>query len=122
VQYRGEIMPVVELSSLLLERRVAPRVNTTSADRNIIQVVVFAHNGGHIGLIVDQILDIVDDTLANPRPPGRPNILGTVVIAGRVTELLDVDAVLRRAQPGAPWTEDLTAAAAAATRGLSHGA
>jgi len=121
VQYRGEIMPVVELSSLLIERRVAPRVNTMSADRGIIQVVVFAHNGGHVGLIVDQILDIVDDTLANPRPPGRPSVLGTVVIGGRVTELLDVEAVLRRAQPRVVWTEDLTAAAHAARRELPHG-
>jgi two-component system chemotaxis sensor kinase CheA len=124
VQYRGEIMPVVELSSLLIERRVAPRVNTTSLERGIIQVVVFSHNGGHVGLIVDQILDIVEDTLANPRPPGRPSILGTVVIAGRVTELLDVEAVLRRAQSTAGWpdTIDLTAAASAAQNGLAHGA
>jgi two-component system chemotaxis sensor kinase CheA len=124
VQYRGEIMPVIELSSLLVERRVAPRVNTTSLERGVIQVVVFAHNGGHVGLIVDQILDIVDEALTNPRPPGRPSVLGTVVIAGRVTELLDVEAVLRRAQPVAGWTEtaDLTAAASAAQNGLGHGA
>jgi two-component system chemotaxis sensor kinase CheA len=124
VQYRGEIMPVVELTSLLIERRVAPRVNTSSLERGIIQVVVFAHNGGHVGLIVDQILDIVEDTLASPRPPGRPSILGTVVIAGRVTELLDVEAVLRRAMPAGAWadTADLTAIANAAQKELSHGA
>jgi hypothetical protein len=32
-------------------------------------------------------------------------VLGSVVLAGRVTELLDVDAALRRAQPGVAWAE-----------------
>jgi len=110
VQYRGEIMPVLELASLVPERRTVPRAGA-SEDAGPVQVVVFSHNGAHIGLIVEQILDIIDDTLANPRPPGRPGVLGAVVIAGRVTELLDVEAVLRRAQPGAAWAEASTAAA-----------
>jgi two-component system chemotaxis sensor kinase CheA len=76
----------------------------------MIQMVVFSHNGAHVGLIVDQILDIVEDSLANPRPPGRPGVLGSVVIAGRVTELLDVEALLRRAQPGAAWATASSAA------------
>jgi two-component system chemotaxis sensor kinase CheA len=111
VQYRGEIMPVVDLNAMLVERRVAPRANAAAAASNMIQVVVFSHQGAHVGLIVDQILDIVENSLANPRPPGRPGVLGTVVIAGKVTELLDVEAVLRRAQPAAAWNEPLQLAA-----------
>jgi len=123
VQYRGEIMPVVDLNAMLVERRVAPRVNHVAAASNIIQVVVFAHAGAHVGLIVDQILDIVEDSLANPRPPGRPAVLGTVVIAGRVTELLDVEAVLRRAQPTAAWNDPLQlTAGAAGSEENAHGA
>ncbi|HEX3757397.1 MAG TPA: chemotaxis protein CheA [Kofleriaceae bacterium] len=129
VQYRGEIMPVVELASLVPERRTAPRAAATPAtpapdDTGPVQVVVFSHDGAHIGLVVEQILDIVEDSLANPRPPGRPGVLGAVVIAGRVTELLDVEAVLRRAQPGAAWAEASAAAAAdeLATREAGHGA
>jgi two-component system chemotaxis sensor kinase CheA len=123
VQYRGEIMPVVELSSLVLERRAVARTAAPS-DGSLVQVVVFSHGGAHIGLIVEQILDIVDDRLANPRPPGRPGVLGSVVIAGRVTELLDVEAVLRRAQPGAAWAEASAASAAAelASEEAGHGA
>jgi two-component system chemotaxis sensor kinase CheA len=107
VQYRGEIMPVLELSSLLIERRTILRV-PPAPPGDLVQVVVFKHNGVHVGLIVEQILDIVDDSLANPRPPGRPGVLGSVVIAGRVTELLDVEAVLRRAEPGAAWAAAVT--------------
>ena len=101
VQYRGEIMPVVELAALLVERRPAPR----PAWPEMVQVVVFAHADRHVGLIVEEILDIVGDSLASPRAPGRPGVLGSVVIAGRVTELLDVEAVLRRAHPGAAWAQ-----------------
>jgi two-component system chemotaxis sensor kinase CheA len=120
VQYRGEIMPVIDLNAMLVERRATPRVNQIAADSPLIQVVVFSHHGAHVGLIVDQILDIVEDSLANPRPPGRPGVLGTVVIAGRVTELLDVEAVLRRAQPAAAWNDapQLTAG----SEELAHGA
>jgi len=105
VQYRGEIMPVLELSALLVERRPALHTTPAAAWPETVQVVVFSHNGLHVGLIVEQILDIVEDSLSNPRPPGRPGVLASVVIAGRVTELLDVEAVLRRAQPGAAWNE-----------------
>jgi two-component system chemotaxis sensor kinase CheA len=103
-QYRGEIMPVLELGGLLLERRPVYR-GTGPEWPEVVQVVVFADNGVHVGLIVEQILDIVEDSLENQRPPGRPGVLGSVVIASRVTELLDVEAVLRRAQPGAAWNE-----------------
>ncbi|HEY0990162.1 MAG TPA: chemotaxis protein CheA [Kofleriaceae bacterium] len=107
VQYRGEIMPVLELSHLVPERRVVKRTEPKLAG-DVVQMVVFSNDGAHVGLIVDQIIDIVEDSLANPRPPGRPGVLGSVVIAGRVTELLDVEGALRRAQPGAAWAARTT--------------
>jgi len=119
VQYRGEIMPIVEIASLVLERRAAPRHGPARGEDELIQVVVFSHAGAHVGLIVEQILDIVDDRLANARPPGRPGVLGSVVIAGRVTELLDIEAVLRRAQPGAAWAE--AQASVLASEEIGHG-
>jgi two-component system chemotaxis sensor kinase CheA len=125
VQYRGEIVPVLELSALLSDRRLALRAGAgagagaSTAWPEMVQVVMFSHNGLHVGLIVDQILDIVEDSVVNPRPAGRPGVLGSVVIAGRVTELLDVEAVLRRAKPGAAWAEaaDVIISAEEVTRG-----
>jgi two-component system, chemotaxis family, sensor kinase CheA len=123
VQYRGEIMPVLELSSLVVERRTAPRraatATATAIATDIIQVIVFSHDGAHVGLIVDQIVDIIEQTLGEMRPPGRPGVLGSVVIAGRVTELLDVEAALQRAQPGAAWR---AAVAGAVSEEAGHGA
>ena len=102
VQYRGEIMPVLDLGSLL---GGGGWTGDPAAGPDLVQVVVFSHHGVHVGLIVDEIIDIVEDSLSNPRPTGRPGVLGSAVIAGRVTELLDVEAVLRHAQPVAGWTD-----------------
>jgi len=104
MQYRGEIMPVLELSMLVVERRTVLRSHTP-INADMLQLVVFSHDNAHVGLIVDQILDIVEEELVNRRPPGRPGVLGSVVLSGRVTELLDVEAALRRAQPGVAWAE-----------------
>jgi two-component system, chemotaxis family, sensor kinase CheA len=121
VQYRGEIMPVLELSSLVPERRVLKRTEP-KLPGDIIQMVVFSNDGAHVGLIVDQIVDIIEDSLANQRPPGRPGVLGSVVIAGRVTELLDVEAALRRARPGAAWAARTTGSIPNLTEEAGRGA
>jgi len=106
MQYRGEIMPVLDLRTVLVERRSPARIEQAEATlpekvSENIAVVVCVRAGGNVGVIVDQIVDIVDDALAQPRPPGRAGMIGSVVIQGRVTELLDVDAVLRCAGPNA---------------------
>jgi two-component system, chemotaxis family, sensor kinase CheA len=120
VQYRGEIMPVLDLAALLHERRAIARGPGEPGGDDLVQVVVFSHKGAHVGLIVDQILDIVEDSLANQRPPGRRGVLGSVVIAGRVTELLDVEAVLRKAEPILKWAESIEIPRLA--EGVAHGA
>ncbi|HET9626470.1 MAG TPA: chemotaxis protein CheA, partial [Kofleriaceae bacterium] len=105
VQYRGEIMPLLDLSQLLGEGPTTTQIGSAAAPGALLQVVVFAHRGVHIGLIVGDIVDIVDDALSQQRPPGRPGVLGSAVIAGRVTELLDVEAVLQHAQPLTGWPD-----------------
>ncbi|HEY0190497.1 MAG TPA: chemotaxis protein CheW, partial [Kofleriaceae bacterium] len=105
IQYRGEIMPLLDLSALLGEGPTAAQIGPAAQPGALIQVVVFAHRSVHIGLIVGDIIDIVDDALAHRRPPGRPGVLGSAVIAGRVTELLDVEAVLQHAQPLTGWPD-----------------
>lgn len=100
VQYRGDILPLVAIDGLVEERRTSRR-NPGSPDlfegREKIHVVVNSANGRSVGLVVNRILDIVQETLRVQTRATRPGVLGTAVIQGRVTELLDVESAFRLA-------------------------
>ena len=96
VQHRGAVLPLVDLARVLPERRLVPRTAAGAAERDRIQVIVHDGGTGPIGLVVERILDIVDDTVA-VHPGGRHGSLGTVVVHGRVTEVIDLPAVLATA-------------------------
>jgi two-component system chemotaxis sensor kinase CheA len=50
-----------------------------------------------VGLVVDEILDIVEELIEKRDIGCRAGVLGSAVIQGRVTELLDIQAVLAKA-------------------------
>lgn len=105
VQYRDEIMPLIDVSRTLRKQRrriksrsPSPRqadVSASISDRDMVQVVVYAGTGQRVGLVVDSIIDIVEETLVSRSPAHRSGVLFTAVIQGRVTEFLDVEAVIR---------------------------
>jgi two-component system, chemotaxis family, sensor kinase CheA len=96
VQYRGHILPLVRVSSLLQERRRKPRNPPNPAvESDKIQVVVYSDHERTVGLIVDRILDIVEEDLAKQQPASRDGIQGSAVIQGRVTEILDLEQLIR---------------------------
>jgi two-component system chemotaxis sensor kinase CheA len=66
---------------------------------------VYRNGGRSLGLVVDRILDIVEEEVILEAPAARPGVLGSAVIQGQVTEILDV--------PGAIEVIDPTTAAAA---------
>ncbi|MEM7337055.1 MAG: chemotaxis protein CheA [Actinomycetota bacterium] len=78
VQYRSEIMPLVDLASEL-------GYSSTYGmdDRERISVVVYRHNGRDVGLIIDQMIDIVDHHQT------EQTATGNLIIQGRVTEMVD---------------------------------
>lgn len=84
VQYGGQIMPLIHLGESLHSGKspVEPRDN--------LQVVVYSEKGRSVGLVVDQILDIVETTLQIQHSSRRTGVLGCAVIQNRVTDLLDV--------------------------------
>ncbi|MBP7147978.1 MAG: chemotaxis protein CheA [Acidobacteria bacterium] len=89
VRYRGGILPLVRLSEILPgSSPPAP------ADRERVQVIVHETAGTMIGLVVDRIVDVVEESLAATLAGGPPGIAGSAVIRGKVTELLDVPAAL----------------------------
>ncbi len=94
VQYRGDIMPVQRLSAVIPERRRTAREVEAEAEaegaRDRVPVVVFDVGGERFGLLVDRIHDVVEEDLAGMRPGTRRGVRGSMVLQGKVTELLDV--------------------------------
>jgi len=91
VQYRSQILPLVSLSKFF--------TGADAAAADLRQVVVFAENGRSVGLVVDQILDIVSEQVVVQRRSSRAGVLGSAVIQHRVTDLLDVHAIMRKTDP-----------------------
>jgi two-component system chemotaxis sensor kinase CheA len=100
VQYRGQILPLIELKRLLGEAHESPRQSSAP-----VPVVVYAQDGKSVGLVVDEILDIVDDDVLVTRNALRPGTLGAAVIQGRVTELLDAASLIQEEVPN--WVQEV---------------
>jgi two-component system chemotaxis sensor kinase CheA len=99
VQYRGEILPLIFLYSALdgNEQPEASKAEGEAGDGNQkIQVVVYSDHGRSAGLVVDRILDIVESDEVVQNKLARKGTLGMMITQGRVTELVDVEAVLAR--------------------------
>ncbi|WP_112664658.1 hybrid sensor histidine kinase/response regulator [Microvirga flavescens] len=79
VQYRGRLMPLVSADEALEIRR-----------EGIQALVVFSDGDLAMGLAVDEIVDIVDDTLAIELVADRSDLIGSAVIKGRATEIVNV--------------------------------
>ena len=86
IQYRGQIMPLVRLSQAL--------GYAGSADSELLQVVVYSANGRSVGLVVDEILDIAEQAADVQHIQQTETLKGAAVIQQRVTDLLDVPALL----------------------------
>jgi two-component system, chemotaxis family, sensor kinase CheA len=88
-QYRGELLPLVSLSSVA---GIGAGLPITDADDGVLDVVVWSGGIGQLGLVVDRIVDIVDDRL-QVVGDGRDGSV-VAVIDGLVTDVIDVAALL----------------------------
>jgi two-component system, chemotaxis family, sensor kinase CheA len=109
-QYRGQILPLIRLDEVMEERHNKLRApqGPTRLDSGPIQVLVLHHDGRSFGLIVERILDIVEDRADVRSAANRPAVLYSVVIGNRVTELLDIPAILRSADLSAARPSPMT--------------
>jgi two-component system chemotaxis sensor kinase CheA len=78
VQYRDQLMPLVLMTGVSVQ---------TSGTQPIL---VFADDGRSMGLVVDEIIDIVEERLNIEVAGGEVGILGSAVIKGQATEVIDV--------------------------------
>jgi chemotaxis protein histidine kinase CheA len=93
VQYRGEIMPLVQLSQVLGGDGCGEESKET------IEVVVYSERGKSVGLVVDQIIDIVEERITVKSDHQGGHLVGTAVVQGKVTDILDVRGVIESVDP-----------------------
>ncbi len=77
-QYRGRLMPLLAMDG------VEVGVHATQP------VLVFSDAGRTMGMMVDEIVDVVQDRLSVEIGCGRTGLLGTAVIAGQATDVVDI--------------------------------
>ncbi len=86
VQYRGSLMPLVYVNE---------------GDQHKLEgtqpMLVFSDSGRSMGLVVDEIVDIVEDRMNIEVGSERPGILGSAVIKERATEIIDLGYYLPQA-------------------------
>ncbi len=86
VQYRGALMPIIKAN---------PEMDIVSEGRQ--PVLVFTDREYTMGLAVDQILDIVEEELDIKLVSDTDGVVGSAVIAGKATEVIDVAYFLSQA-------------------------
>jgi two-component system, chemotaxis family, sensor kinase CheA len=95
VQCRGEILPLIDLSDLVSGREPHRR-NGVAGPGDTVKAIVSSSGGVRVGLIVTRILDTVEHPIAAQVPGNRRGVCGSALIEGRVTEILDLEALCVR--------------------------
>ncbi len=99
VQYGDEILQLIELQKTLPERRKEARNPTATMGDETVPVVVCTVKDRRVGLVAHHIADIVDEDLKARRAGSREGVRGCAVIRDRVTEILDLEALIQLADP-----------------------
>ena len=86
VQYRGKLMPLVN---------AVPGYEMRQGGRQ--PVLVFSDIDRSMGLLVDEIVDIVEEVLEVQQASSTPGVTGSTIIAGQATELIDAGYFLTQA-------------------------
>ena len=79
VQYRDQLMPLLRIDAEAGLKKEGAQ-----------PILVFSDQGRSMGLVVDEIVDIVEDKLDIEVVSNRPGVLGYAVIKGNTTEIVDV--------------------------------
>jgi two-component system, chemotaxis family, sensor kinase CheA len=86
VQYRGKLMPLVPVAA-------GYEMKTTGRQ----PVLVFADNERAMGLVVDEIVDIVEDSMDVELTSDKSGVMGSAIIAGKATDIIDTGFYLDQA-------------------------
>ncbi|MCG8510912.1 MAG: hybrid sensor histidine kinase/response regulator [Rhodospirillales bacterium] len=86
VQYRGHIMPLVPFN---------PMHQWATEGRQ--PTIVFTEGARSMGLVVEEIIDIVEDKVSVELKADQPGLVGTAVVAGKATDVIDTAHYLTQA-------------------------
>jgi two-component system, chemotaxis family, sensor kinase CheA len=86
VQYRDQLMPLLRIDAQAGVKQEGAQ-----------PILVFADDGRAMGLLVDEIVDIVEERLDIEVASERPGIVGYAVVKGSATEIIDVGHFLPQA-------------------------
>jgi chemotaxis protein histidine kinase CheA len=85
-------MPLTSLDELLVDRRRERRYAAEEMPEDL-QVLVHRDGRSLLGVVVGRIIDVVDEPL-ELQPASRSGVRGTMIVDGRVTEILDLPVLL----------------------------
>ncbi|HEX4026199.1 MAG TPA: chemotaxis protein CheW [Rhizomicrobium sp.] len=86
VQYRQHLVPLVPFGDAHQWKESGKQ-----------ETLVFSDNGRSMGLVVDEVVDIVRDRMAIELSSARPGLLGSAIIAGKAVDVVDVSHFLTQA-------------------------
>lgn len=86
VQYRGQLMPLVTVNT-----------GYEIPEEGRQPVLVFSDRDRSMGLVVDEIVDIVEDRLKVELKADKPGVIGTAIIGERATDVIDTGYYLTQA-------------------------
>jgi two-component system, chemotaxis family, sensor kinase CheA len=85
VQYRERLMPLIAIDADHRWRSEGKQ-----------PILVFDHEGKALGIVVDEVVDIARDHVSVDLTAERSGLLGSAIIAGKATDLIDVEYYVSR--------------------------
>jgi two-component system chemotaxis sensor kinase CheA len=93
VQYRGDLLPLMAVDGY-----------SRSIEQSVQPVIVFSEGKKAMGLMIEEIDDIIDEELIIRIQSSQPGVLGTAIVNGRATDIIDAQHYLKLANPH--WFEN----------------
>ncbi|MFT3696740.1 MAG: chemotaxis protein CheA [Kofleriaceae bacterium] len=81
MQYRNRMLPLVRLGDAL---------GSPAEPKDTLHVIVYTAGSRDLGLVVDGIVDIVEESVTVETTAQRHGLFGSAIIDGRVTDIVDI--------------------------------
>lgn len=92
IQYRGSIISLIDLTKLFSQ-------GVSDHSSEFIHCIVISEANQPVGLIVKEMIDVLELEAGLHPSPENPLLMGTAVIAGKTTDIIDVYKVLSNEMP-----------------------